>query len=438
MSLRDLLLSAVVLGSLPVILFRPYVGVLVWTWLSLMNPHRLAWGFAKDFPFAKLVAGTTLFSVVVAPEKKRLPLCRETVVLLIWIAWMFTTTVFALEPDLAWAQWAKVSKILLVVSVTMLLLTSRERIESFVWMIVISIGFYGVKGGVFTVLTGGGHHVLGPEESFIGDNNHLGLALVMVIPLMRYLQQVSERRWLRMALLASMILTAIAVLGTQSRGAFLGLAAMLLFLAIRGRHKLMLGALAIVMIPIALLIMPPAWFERMESIRDYRQDTSAMGRINSWSFAFNLASDRPLLGGGFDCFTPRWFNIYAPDPTDFHDAHSIYFEVLGEHGFIGLFVFLSLGFLVWRTCSGTISRAEFIPDGEWMSDLARMLQIGLFGYAVSGAFVGLAYFDLYYNFVAIAVATKLMLHAADLEPSRLPAGESQNLIPHRGVRSLAR
>jgi probable O-glycosylation ligase (exosortase A-associated) len=305
-------------------------------------------------------------------------------------------------------------------------------------MIVISIGFYGVKGGVFTVLTGGGHHVLGPEESFIGDNNHLGLALVMVIPLMRYLQQVSERRWLRMALLASMILTAIAVLGTQSRGAFLGLAAMLLFLAIRGRHKLMLGALAIVMIPIALLIMPPAWFERMESIRDYRQDTSAMGRINSWSFAFNLASDRPLLGGGFDCFTPRWFNIYAPDPTDFHDAHSIYFEVLGEHGFIGLFVFLSLGFLVWRTCSGTISRAEFIPDGEWMSDLARMLQIGLFGYAVSGAFVGLAYFDLYYNFVAIAVATKLMLHAADLEPSRLPAGESQNLIPHRGVRSLAR
>lgn len=241
-----------------------------------------------------------------------------------------------------------------------------------------------------------------------------------------------------MALLASMILTAIAVLGTQSRGAFLGLAAMLLFLAIRGRHKLMLGALAIVMIPIALLIMPPAWFERMESIRDYRQDTSAMGRINSWSFAFNLASDRPLLGGGFDCFTPRWFNIYAPDPTDFHDAHSIYFEVLGEHGFIGLFVFLSLGFLVWRTCSGTISRAEFIPDGEWMSDLARMLQIGLFGYAVSGAFVGLAYFDLYYNFVAIAVATKLMLHAADLEPSRLPAGESQNLIPHRGVRSLAR
>jgi probable O-glycosylation ligase (exosortase A-associated) len=233
-------------------------------------------------------------------------------------------------------------------------------------------------------------------------------------------------------------LTAIAILGTQSRGAFLGLAAMLFFLVIRGRHKLMLGTLAILMIPIAFVIMPETWFERMEGIKDYRQDASAMGRINAWSFAFSVASHRPLLGGGFECFTRRWFNIYAPDPTDFHDAHSVYFEVLGEHGFIGLFIFLSLGFLVWRTCSWMISRAKVLPEGEWVSDLARMLQIGMFGYAVSGAFVGLAYFDLYYNFVAIAVATKLTLLASDTEQSTRSAQERQDMLPHRSVRSLAR
>lgn len=437
MSLRDLLVSALVLGSLPVILFRPYVGVLMWTWISLMNPHRLAWGFAREFPFAKLVAGTTLFAAVISRERKRLPLTRETVLLVILTLWMLTTTIFSLEPELAWVQWSKVSKILLVVSVTMVLLTSRERIESFVWMIVISVGFYGVKGGFFTVLTGGGYHVLGPAESFIEDNNHLGLALLMVIPLMRYLQQVSERRWVRWALGASMVLTAIAVLGTQSRGAFLGLSAMLAFLVIRGRHKLTLGTLAILMIPIAFLVMPESWFERMGGIRDYRQDESAMGRINAWKFAINLATNRLLLGGGFECFTQRWFNIYAPDPENFHDAHSVYFEVLGEQGFIGLFLFLALGVLVWRTCSWMISHGERVDSATWGSDLARMLQIGLFGYAVSGAFVGLAYFDLYYNFIAIAVAAKLTLFQSQLELPRA-VSEASGVLPRPRLRSVAR
>jgi len=436
LSLRDLLVSTLILGSLPVILFRPYVGVLVWTWISLMNPHRLAWGFAREFPFAKLVAGTTLFGSAISRERKRLPLTRETVLLVVLTLWMLTTTIFSLEPEMAWDQWSKVSKILLVVSVTMVLLTSRERIENFVWMIVVSVGFYGVKGGFFTVVTGGTYHVLGPAESFIEDNNHLGLALLMVIPLMRYLQQVSERRWVRLALGAAMVLTVIAVLGTQSRGAFLGLSAMVAFLVIRGKHKLVMGTLAILMIPIAFLVMPESWFERMEGIRDYRQDESAMGRINAWRFAVNLATHRVLLGGGFECFTQRWFNIYAPDPEDFHDAHSVYFEVLGEHGFIGLFLFLTLGVLVWRTCSGMISHAKGIDRAAWGSDLARMLQIGMFGYATAGAFVGLAYFDLYYNFIAIAVATKLTLFESQLELSR-PVAQTGGVLARSRLRSVA-
>lgn len=410
----------------------------MWTWISLMNPHRLAWGFARDFPFAKVVAGTTLTSVAISPSQIRLPLARETFLLLMLVGWMLTTTMFSLEPDLAWDQWSKVSKILLVVFVTTLLLTNRERIEGFIWMIVLSLGFYGVKGGLFTLLTGGAYHVLGPEASFIEDNNHLGLALVMVIPLMRYLQQVSERRWVRCGLGASMVLTAVAVLGTQSRGAFLGLMAMFAFLIIRGRHKLILSTLAIFMIPIAFLVMPDSWFERMESIRDFRQDQSAMGRINAWSFAFRVASDRPLLGGGFECFTPRLFHVYAPDPTDFHDAHSIYFEVLGEHGFIGLFIFLALGALLWRTCSWMISRSERVAEVAWVSDLARMLQIGLFGYAVSGAFVGLAYFDLYYNFIAIAVGTKLTMVASVVKPTSSEAREGRRWLSQRRLGSVPR
>jgi probable O-glycosylation ligase (exosortase A-associated) len=155
--------------------------------------------------------------------------------------------------------------------------------------------------------------------------------------------------------------------------------------------------------------MPQKWFERMETIRNYREDQSAMGRINAWGFAYNLARDRPFVGGGYEAFRAELFAYYAPDPEDVHDAHSIYFEVLGEHGFVGLFLFLGLGLLVWRSCSWIRRQARGDPELEGFSDLARMTQVSLVGYAVGGAFLGLAYFDLYYNLVGIVILAKTMV-----------------------------
>ncbi len=391
------------------ILFRPFAGVILWTWISLMSPHRLAWGFATAFPFAKVVAIVTIVALFISPERKRVPLTRETVILFLFVLWMIPTTMFALEQEFAWAQWTKVIKIQILVFATMAFMTTKNRLNLFIWMIVLSVGFYGVKGGVFTIRNGGESHVLGPPESFIADNNHLGLALLMVIPLMRYLQQNQEKRWIRLGLGGAIVLTAIAILGTQSRGAFLGLISMLSFLVLKSRGRVALAAVALIAVPLSLALMPNRWFERMESIQNYDQDASAMGRINAWQFAVRLACDRPLLGGGFEVFTDRWFTVYAPNPHDSHDAHSIYFEVLGEHGFIGLSLFLALGLFAWRTCGWINRHALEVTGMEWASDLTRMCQVSLVAYATAGAFVGLAYFDLYYNLIALVVATKVLL-----------------------------
>ena len=51
MSLRDLFVFAAVFGTLPFVLRKPYIGIYLWSWLGYMNPHRLAWGLAYDFPF---------------------------------------------------------------------------------------------------------------------------------------------------------------------------------------------------------------------------------------------------------------------------------------------------------------------------------------------------------------------------------------------------
>lgn len=431
--MRDLFVTGIVFGSLPFVLARPYIGILVWTWLSFMNPQRLCWGFAYDFPFAYIVAVVTLVSVLISREPKKIPWTRETVVLLIFIAWMVITTIFSVYPYLAWQELNKVAKIQLMVFVTMMLMQRKERIDLLVWVMALSLAFYGVKGGIFTILHGGVYHVRGPQGTFIGGNNEMGLALIMTIPLLRYLQLNSKRAWLKHAMTVAMVLCGFAAIGSQSRGAMLGMAAMGVALWIKSRNRLFTGLLTAVATALILMTMPQAWYDRMATIETYQHDQSAEGRINAWHMAFNLAKDRPL-GGGFEVFQPGMFAIYAPQPQNVHDSHSIYFEVLGEHGFFGLALFLMLGFMTWRTCSWVIKRARGDPENRWAVDLAAMVQVSLVGYASAGAFLGLANFDLYYTLIAVVVLCKTVLVARETtrEVDRAQAAAGQRLSEIEG------
>jgi len=408
MPIRDVVITLVIFGLLPVILWRPYIGVLVWMWISFMSPHRLTWGFAFDMPFALMVALVTLAGILMSPEPKKIPWTRETILLLIFTLFMCVTTSFAVYPELAWPQMSKVAKIILMSYVTLMLMQSKERINLLVWVMALSLAFYGVKGGIFTIITGGTFHVRGPELSFISGDNNTALALIMTIPLLRYLQLSTPKLWIKNALTGAMGLSAIAIIGTQSRGALIGVIAMASFLWVKSRNKFftwLLGATAVI---ILVMVMPQQWYDRMATISNYEQDPSAMGRINSWHMAFNLAKDRPL-GAGFESFRDAMFAMYAPDPGDVHDSHSIYFQVLGHHGFLGLFLFLLLGIMTWRTASWVIDYGRRHPEHRWAADLCAMIQVSLVGFATTGAFLGVAYFDLYYALIVVVVLCKTLL-----------------------------
>ncbi len=413
-TMRDWLVLLIVAGALPLILVRPYIGVLVWSWLGYMNPHRLTWGFAYDFPFAQIVGVTTLIGLLFCKERKGFSVTAMIGIWLTFVLWMNISTLFSLVPESAWPEWDRTMKIQLFSIVTLILMRSKVRIKYLVWTIVACLAFFGVKGGIFSILTGGNYLVWGPAGSFIEGNNSLGVAMVMIMPLMWYLVLQAEQKYVRLGLYAAMGLTALAILATHSRGAFLAIAAMLGFVWLKSRKKGWLAVALIVCAPLFWFAMPPAWQERMTSISEYQQDGSAMGRINAWEFAFNLAKDRPLTGGGFSAFTPELFEKYAPDPEDFHDAHSIYFEVLGEHGFVGLFLFLLLGIMAFREAGKVSRRARASPELGWVVDLGAMLQASLVGYAVGGAFLGLAYFDLYYHLVVL-IALLRVVSADEIE-----------------------
>jgi putative inorganic carbon (hco3(-)) transporter len=400
--MRDIAITLIVFGSLLFTLRRPYIGVLMWCWISVMNPHRLSYGFAYSFPFAAVIAAVTLVSLLTTKDPKKLPLTPIMLTLFAFLAWMGLTTIFAINFDNSLEMLNRVSKTMLMTAVLVMLIKTKEQIRMLVWVLVLSIGYYGTKGGIFTVLTGGNSIVWGPEGSYIEGNNEVALAFITIIPVIAYLVMTEKNKWVKRALSLSIMLCAIASIGSYSRGALVGIAAMLFFLWLKSPRKALTGAVLIMLIPFALVFMPEKWTSRMETINTYQQDASAMGRINAWYFAFNMAKERPL-GGGYDVWTTALFKIYAPDPDDPHAAHSIYFQALGEHGFIGLGIYLLLAFLTFKKAMWIVRNTEKRDDLKWAAQLATMIQVSMIGFGVGGAFLSLLYYDVPYYLMGIVV-----------------------------------
>jgi probable O-glycosylation ligase (exosortase A-associated) len=423
--MRDYIVLAVIIAGACTAVFRPFVGVLFWCWVSYMNPHRLTWGVAYNFPAALVVGGGTLLGLLFTKDRSKVPLERETYLLFaLWILFVVTTS-FSLYPAQAWVTFNQITKILLMTIVTMMLINTRQRLRTFLLVIALSVGFFGAKGGLFSLRGGGADRIYGPPGSFLEDNNDFALATVMILPILFYLARDEARGWFRHVLRATGVLSIVSVIFTYSRGGFVGLAAITSAALLKSKKKFLAAILVVIAASIAFFFVPDQWFNRMQTIGD-SADASALGRINAWHFAFNLASHR-LLGGGFGTFMPDIFFQYAPDPTDFHAAHSIYFEMLGEQGFLGLGLFLAILFSAIMSLHRLRREYSRWPEMRWVSDYADMIQIALIGYVTSGAFLGRSNFDLYYHLVAATVILKVLARdEAWRLTAPLPAEELEN------------
>lgn len=433
--MRDVVIFGIIFGLVPMMLKRPAIGALVFMWISIMNPHRLAYGPAHDFPFAMVVAAVTLISTFKSKEPRKYPASAVTVLLLVFAGWMTLTSFFALSPTLVWIEWNRVIKTLFMVVITILVINTEKDLKLLVWILGLSLGFFGFKGGLFTLASGGNYRVLGPDGSYIGENNSLALALVMTIPMIWFLRIQAQRHWMRLGLTALAVLTAISAAGSYSRGALLAGVAMMLFLWLKSRNKVGTGVVLALIVPVVMLAMPEQWFARMSTIDSYQTDGSALGRFNAWYFAMAVAKSH-VLGGGFLVFNPWMFRLYAPNPLDFHVAHSIYFQVLGEHGYIGLAIFAALIISAWLMASSIIRSVRKVPELKWASDLAGMCQVSMIGYLVGGAFLSLAYYDYFYYVIAALVITRKVV-APQLAALKLGQG-TQKLKAEPGVPAFAK
>jgi putative inorganic carbon (hco3(-)) transporter len=409
--MRGLIFLLIFLASLPLIFVSPFYGVLIWYIFSLGDFHTITWGMFEDLHYAYIIAILTCISWAISrSEPKKLPLTPLSTLTLLFSVWITITSFFALGPsEDVWRQWELVQKILLMCLVGYALTTTRERVDQLVWVVVLAIGIWGVKGTISVALHGGVGYpgIHGPDNGVMADNNEFGIALIMILPLLFYQWHIAINPNIRRGLMVMGFLISMAIIFTYSRGAFLGLSAMGAVFWLRSRAKL---ATALLVFAVALVVysfVPEAWFDRMATISDPENP-----RIWIWQVCLRIAELHPTFGGGFrvTCWPAITNAMLGGTNLQLlvipRAAHSIWLDALSEHGWPGLVLFVAIAGYSLLSCSWLIRISRGRPDFAWANLLGRMGQASLVGFWVSGTFASLAYFDEYWCIVFIFGAAR--------------------------------
>ena len=420
--IRDLVFLVSMFGMLPVAFVAPHAGVLLWGWFAIMNPHREAWNVASLLRINLVIALVTIVAWFVSREPKRLPLDTTVILLLIFGGWITLSTLMAVNPPTAWHLWGRTVKTLIFILMIIIIMQSRVRVHSFMWIVAVSLGYWSVKGGLFFIISGGQYRFWGPEQSMIYDNNSLALALVMVLPIMNYLRLQSAHKYIRFGLAAGMLTTVISIVISYSRGGLLGLMAALGFLWLKSRAKLVTLMVLVPLLGAGIIFAPPQWHERMSSLENITEDPSFISRWEAWQVNFKYAVDHPFFGAGFNgTHSYQIFQRYLPTFTARRVAHSIYFQVLGDHGFVGLGIYLMIVLVAWRNANWIIRNTRKRPDLAWAHDLAAMLKVSLVAFLVAGAALSMSYYDTYFALVAMIAITRRQVGLALAGETKQPA-----------------
>jgi len=402
----------------------------MWTWITFFNPHRFTWEYMYNAPVAAVIAIPTLLGCMFTPDINRQILKRETFLLAgLWI-WFSVTFLYAVETPFFQGhvvdtklEWVRVSKILLITLTMILLVTSHKRLKSLVLVTAMSFGLLAIKGAIFGLRTGGEFRVWGPPNSFLTDNNSFALAVNMSLPMLLFLARDERKRTYRWGLYLAFACGILSVILTYSRGGLLGLAAVLFAITLKSRYKVFAVLLLALCIVAVITFVPTQWMNRMSDLAHGNVDLSGKQRLVSWGTSWNFAMDYPVTGGGFNALPDvEIFQRYQPEPLPggflSSGPHSIYFQTLEEQGFVGLALYMLLIGSCWASLAHLRRLARRSLCSQWIVPYTHMIQVSLFGFLVSGAFLGLANFDLFYQLVAMVVILKV-LYRDESQPAHM-------------------
>lgn len=405
--MRLLALLGLISISVIVSLVRPFYGLLVFSWLAYMRPQNLAWA-GDAYRFSYYISIALLIGCFLnARREKIFTAARENYLMLALLAMLGFSTFFSLIPSNSSPKLMEMAKIILIAILTGSLVNSKQRFKYLSWVIALSIGFLAVKGALRGVFLG--WRLRGPSGSMIGDNNDFALALNMCLPLFLYLGMNELKKWRKWLFYLQFPLVITAIIYTYSRGGFVGLLVVIFFIILRSKRKAAGFIILILGLFLFLAFAPRGYKERMETIKTYEKDASAMSRIYAWKVAWRLAGEHPIAGVGLRNMVVVYPKYHWSVP---HVAHNSYLQLLAECGFISLGIFLLLLFSSIKKLRALRKQITLTKKTAWIHNYSHMLEIGLIGYMVSGFFLSRADFDLLYQYFGMTVA---LVHIAKPE-----------------------
>ena len=417
--MRDLIVIGIVFASLPVIVFRPYFGLLVYGWLAYMRPQDMAWGASRVLPLSQVVAVALAIGLVIALGRERwLTLKVQTVLLILLAGWISITVVTAVLPDVSGEMYGYYWKAIAISVVTTGLVIDRRRFRFLVMLIAFAIGFLGAKRGFLGLLTGGARYYDGPG-GFMSDNNSFALVLNMILPLLAAIILTEKQRYLKVAAGVVAALCVATILFTFSRGGLLTLAAIAPLLIWRSRHRV--AVTLVVALALAGFYFWTSdrftqdYVERAQTISDYQEDRSAMGRLNAWHTSWGVFLDYPAFGVGPNNLEVV-YRAYSPEPERFRVSHNAYLQILCECGLPALLLFLAaIGSALW-----SLGKTRREARDSWVEVYARMLQISILAFCIGSMFLSTAYSELLYQLVAMSVSLAVIARSEESAEAAVP------------------
>lgn len=438
--MRDLFFALAMLALVPLAFARPFNAYLLWGWSSMVVPTAFLFGFMASARVNFIFAAITLLLVVL--RRVDWSLYRSN-----WAVWLYL--LFLLHATIAWATGypgnpdnARYYDIVmkgLVFSLLMpMFVHSRMHMHALLLVLVFGLGLHGAIEGLKTVVSGGSHNMFGPPGSMLYDRNHLSTALALVLPITYYLYLHTVHRLVRLGFLGVFVLCVLAIMGGGSRGGFVALAVVGFWLILTSRNR---WRTLFIVVALGLLLwqfMPDSVVARLETIGEANEDESFMGRVYAWKTSSAIALQHPFFGGGFHAVqvqdvwerfkdAPSLLDLLNLPPPYFETAkaaHSVYFEVMGDLGFMGLMLYLAI-FAMPILSRFSVKRmaTRLGPDYVWARDLGDMLMLSVLAYVVGGAGVSVAYLESAYLMAMLMAVLQVFLRQRLAEQRREQARE---------------
>jgi probable O-glycosylation ligase (exosortase A-associated) len=412
--MRDLVFVAFLVALIGAGFKRPFLFVLAYVYIDIVSPQRLTYVLLNTVPISQIVVGLAVAAWLLVDDKRDTRFAPRQLLMLILTLYCWVTTTQADFPIEAAQKWDWVWKAMAFAIFLPLTLRTKLRIEALALFMVLSAATIIIVGGIKTLGSGGGYGALNlmvTNNTGLYESSIISCVAIAIIPLILFLMRhgtIFPTDWKVKTFAYALCFACLLMpIGTEART---GLVCVLVLGVLMLRHTkrrflylTMAGVLAVSAIP----FLPSSFSERMDTIKNYKADSSASTRIEVWKWTWDYVKEHPF-GGGFNAYLQNKIRYEAVSVEDTGAVatqeetlildkarayHSAYFEMLGEQGFPGLFLWLAIQAIGLVRMEVLRRRYSYQGDNgeKWIGKLAEALQHGQIIYLVGALFVGIAY-----------------------------------------------